>query len=160
MGCFLPPPTSSFQPATMVQTMEQQLLYPLMAVALAGFGSLTPPFPLRLKGRKTSHCCCSSALHHPLSTHLWIFPSSSALQLPNQLNLLHWSSLHWQCSICFLLSLCLRQISSTRSPLPPPVQPCWPPSCSSHPSVLFLPQGLCTCSSLCPENPSISEIVP
>lgn len=157
MGYFLPPPTSSFLPATMVQTMEQQLSSPLTAVALAGFRSLTPPpFPIRAQGQENFPLLLLLSAPPSPFIPLWIFPSCNALQLPNQLNLLHWSSLHWQCTICFLWGLCLRQISSTSSPLPPPVQPCWPlPVPHTHQShfclrafVLVLPSAQKTLPSL------------
>lgn len=115
-----------------------------------------PPFPIRAQGQENFPLLLLLSAPPSPFIPLWIFPSCNALQLPNQLNLLHWSSLHWQCTICFLWGLCLRQISSTSSPLPPPVQPCWPlPVPHTHQShfclrafVLVLPSAQKTLPSL------------
>lgn len=68
VGYFLPPAAPSSLPAAVDQATVA--VHPPTAVSLAFQVPDCSPFPLRLRGRKASHCCSSSLLHHPLSAAL------------------------------------------------------------------------------------------
>lgn len=113
----MPPPTlpPSYK-ATMVQTMEQRLLSPLTAASSGWFRSLTS-CPIKAQGQENFPSLLLISAPPSLAHTCGYSPLMQCSSITQSVEL-HWSSFHWQCTICFLWGLCLRQVASTSSPCP------------------------------------------